>query len=63
MNLISNAIKYASNKPIGVTVRRDGADVIVRVDDNGPGIAETHGGTATASNHPSGGASFTVRLP
>ncbi|MCA9321187.1 MAG: PAS domain-containing sensor histidine kinase, partial [Planctomycetes bacterium] len=26
-------------------------------------IAEEHGGTITAKNHPAGGAEFTIRLP
>ncbi len=36
-NLVENALKYAQHV-VAVTVDRDGSDVVVRVDDDGPGI-------------------------
>lgn len=40
-NLIDNAIRYAGPQAaVTVRVRREGADVLLEVDDNGPGIAE-----------------------
>lgn len=40
VNVISNAIKYGSGKPITVKARRDQNNAIVEVDDNGVGITE-----------------------
>ena len=40
MNLISNAIKYAAGKPIQVSVSQENDLAILKVRDNGPGIAE-----------------------
>lgn len=37
-NLLTNAAKYAPDTPIEVTVERVNADVVIRVDDHGPGI-------------------------
>lgn len=36
-NLVENALKYAA-RTVAVSVGRDGRDVVVRVDDDGPGI-------------------------
>jgi len=42
-NLIDNAIKYApEGSRIRVTLRRDGSNAIVTVEDNGPGIPPEH---------------------
>jgi two-component system sensor histidine kinase VicK len=39
-NFITNAIKYApGSKRIFITLKTDGANIIVEVTDNGPGIA------------------------
>lgn len=38
MNLVSNAIKYARGKPVDVRVARHGNDVVLQVEDGGPGI-------------------------
>ena len=40
MNLISNAIKYASGQPIHVSAVRDAETAVLQVRDNGPGIAQ-----------------------
>jgi signal transduction histidine kinase len=37
-NVVENAFKYADPAAIAVTVRRDGADIVVVVADNGPGV-------------------------
>ena len=37
-NLVSNAIKYAGGKPVDVSVARHGTDVVLLVEDGGPGI-------------------------
>lgn len=39
VNLLSNATKYARGKPIEVSVDREGESVLIRVKDQGPGIA------------------------
>ena len=40
-NLIENALRYSSDQPVRVSVRRLGARVVVRVTDRGPGIPDT----------------------
>jgi PAS domain S-box-containing protein len=40
-NLIANAIKYGAGKPIAVSVRRHGGEVMLQVRDHGPGVPET----------------------
>jgi PAS domain S-box-containing protein len=40
-NLISNAIKYASGRPVDISVERLNGDAVLEVRDHGPGIAET----------------------
>jgi hypothetical protein len=37
-NLLSNALKYSGDKPVTITVRRDGSDAVVSVSDQGVGI-------------------------
>jgi signal transduction histidine kinase len=37
-NLLTNAMKYAPGKPLELEVRQEGADVLVSVKDQGPGI-------------------------
>ena len=39
-NLLANAIKYGAGKPIRVTVRQHGGEVLLEVRDHGPGIPE-----------------------
>lgn len=39
VNLVSNAMKYASGKPVHVSVIREGDQAFVRVRDQGPGIS------------------------
>ncbi len=39
-NLVDNALKYAPASPIDVTVRSEGADVLVEVIDRGPGLSD-----------------------
>jgi signal transduction histidine kinase len=39
-NLLANAIKYGAGKPIAVSVRRHGNDVMLQVRDHGPGVPE-----------------------
>jgi PAS domain S-box-containing protein len=39
MNLIANAMKYGSGRPIEVSLRHDGDNVTLTVRDHGPGIA------------------------
>jgi PAS domain S-box-containing protein len=39
-NLIANAIKYASGKPIAISAERRGDEAILEVRDHGPGIAD-----------------------
>jgi PAS domain S-box-containing protein len=41
MNLISNAIKYATGQPIHVSVAREGDTAVIQVRDQGPGIPES----------------------
>src|SRR5690606_16112234 len=36
-NLVDNACRYGAGR-VGLSVARDGTDVVVRVDDDGPGI-------------------------
>lgn len=43
-NLISNAIKYAPNGPIRISLQRQGADAEIVVADTGPGIPIEHQG-------------------
>jgi signal transduction histidine kinase len=38
-NLIGNAIKYAANAPITITVSRDDGNAVMAVDDHGRGVA------------------------
>ncbi len=38
-NLLENAVRYSNDLPVSVHVRRSGARVVVRVVDQGPGIA------------------------
>jgi CheY-like chemotaxis protein/anti-sigma regulatory factor (Ser/Thr protein kinase) len=38
MNLLANALKYGAGGPVSVTVTTDGADAVIEVADNGPGI-------------------------
>ena len=38
-NLIGNAIKYAADAPIDITVRRDDGNAVMVVDDHGRGVA------------------------
>ncbi len=40
-NLIENALRYSSDQPVRVSVRRVGARVVVRVTDRGPGIPDS----------------------
>jgi signal transduction histidine kinase len=40
-NLIANAVKYGAGKPVRVSARRDGGEVVLEVRDHGPGIPET----------------------
>jgi PAS domain S-box-containing protein len=37
-NLLTNAIKYGAGKPVRISVRRNGGEVIIEVRDHGPGI-------------------------
>jgi two-component system OmpR family sensor kinase len=39
-NLVENALKYAPESPVDVTVRVDGGDAVVTVTDRGPGLCE-----------------------
>lgn len=39
VNLLTNAIKYASQKPVVIEAKRDGEDVLILVKDHGIGIA------------------------
>src|SRR4029453_10468742 len=39
-NLLANAIKYGAGKPVTVSVRRHGGEVMLEVRDRGPGIPE-----------------------
>ena len=39
-NLLANAIKYGAGKPIRVSVRQNGGEVLLEVRDHGPGIPE-----------------------
>jgi len=39
-NLLANAFKYGSGQPVGISVARSRADVIVEVVDGGPGIPD-----------------------
>lgn len=41
-NLLSNALRYSSpdDGPVRLEISRDGADLVVRVADNGPGLSE-----------------------
>ena len=42
-NLIANAVSFApARSTVAVTLDRDGADIVVRVEDQGPGIPEGH---------------------
>ncbi|MBM3121320.1 MAG: hypothetical protein FJZ97_03930 [Chloroflexi bacterium] len=41
-NLLSNADKYAGGSPVSVQARREGAAIVVRVCDQGPGIPPEH---------------------
>jgi two-component system sensor histidine kinase KdpD len=39
VNLVENALKYSpADTPVRVTVTRDGQEVVIRVDDSGPGL-------------------------
>lgn len=40
-NVLENAVKYTANGSIGVEVSHDGVHLVLRVQDTGPGIAET----------------------
>jgi two-component system sensor histidine kinase KdpD len=40
-NLLENALRYARDQPVRVSVRRVGARVVVRVSDRGPGIPDS----------------------
>jgi PAS domain S-box-containing protein len=40
-NLLTNAIKFGAGKPIAVSARRHGGEVVVEVRDHGPGIPAT----------------------
>lgn len=43
-NLIENAVKYApADSPIGVHAARESMEIVIRVQDQGPGIAKEHG--------------------
>jgi two-component system OmpR family sensor kinase len=39
-NLVDNALKYGAGTPVEVELRRNGAEVVVRVRDGGPGVLE-----------------------
>ena len=41
-NLFSNAVKYAPDSPLEVTLRQSGDNLLFRLSDHGPGIAEKH---------------------
>ncbi len=38
-NLLTNAVRYGQGKPVRVSVRREGAEAVLEVADEGPGIA------------------------
>ena len=40
-NLIENALRYSSDQPVRISVRRVGGRVVVRVTDRGPGIPDS----------------------
>jgi two-component system OmpR family sensor kinase len=40
VNLVENAVKYGAGQPVVVTVENERADVIVRVQNRGPGISD-----------------------
>jgi signal transduction histidine kinase len=41
-NLLSNAVKYAPGSPVVIALRNSGESCNIRVEDQGPGIAEHH---------------------
>ena len=40
-NLLANAIKYGAGKPIRISIRQHGSEVLLEVRDHGPGVPET----------------------
>lgn len=60
-NLIENARRYAPDSPVVITAHRDDHQVLIRVEDRGPGVAPEHrdvifrrGGRGTAGDAPAG---------
>ncbi len=41
-NLLSNAAKYAPGAPVALRARREGEELVIEVEDQGPGIAPEH---------------------
>lgn len=77
-NLLANADRHTpAGTPVEVLVNVDGGDVVIAVEDHGPGVAgegglglslvarfaELHGGSTGVRELPQGGSSFWVRLP
>jgi signal transduction histidine kinase len=76
---VTNAVKHAPGAAVCVRLAADGADLVVEVTDDGPGLpqdrpegrgltglqdrVESAGGSFSAGRHPAGGTVVTARLP
>lgn len=41
-NILANALKYGNRKPVRISIRREGHEVVTRITDQGPGISPEH---------------------